>query len=109
MINARLFVSYLQDLQSDEELRKIRRYFKSGEGEYGQGDTFMGVRMGSVFDLANEFVDMDLDEVEKLLESNWHEARAGAVAIMDFKARNKRTDKLDRPQWDYYLNLGKSK
>ena len=43
------FVHELSDHQSDEELRKIQRYFKSGDGEYGHGDVFLGVRMGDVF------------------------------------------------------------
>jgi 3-methyladenine DNA glycosylase AlkD len=50
-----------------------------------------GVRMGQVFALAKEFIDMPLDEIEKLLESPVHEARVGAVSIMDFQARSKKT------------------
>src|SRR4026207_1588536 len=48
-------------------------------------DVSIGVRMGQVFALAKEFVDMPLDEVEKLLGSPIHEARVGAVSIMDFQ------------------------
>ncbi|KFL29889.1 DNA alkylation repair protein [Devosia riboflavina] len=76
------FVRALEANQSDEELRKIGRYFKSGKGEYGEGDRFIGVRMGTVFALAKEHVLMPLDEIEKLLDSDIHEARAGAVSIM---------------------------
>lgn len=104
MFTADTFISRLHDLQSDEELRKIRRYFKSGEGGYGQGDVFIGVRMGSVFDLAKEFIAMPLNEIEKLLESQWHEARAGAVSIMDFQARDKKTG-LERKEELYELYL----
>ena len=46
------------------ELQKYQRYFKTGPGEYGEGDLFMGVRMGQVFALAKEFMGMPLDEVE---------------------------------------------
>ncbi|MCI0549997.1 MAG: DNA alkylation repair protein, partial [Anaerolineae bacterium] len=38
-------------------------------------DTILGVRMGQVFALAKEFMDMPLDEVEKMLESPIHEMR----------------------------------
>lgn len=57
----------------------------------GEGDMILGVRMGQVFALAKAFMDMPLDEVEKLLESQAHEARVGAVSIMDFQARRKKT------------------
>jgi len=54
-------------------------------------DVVMGVRMGQVFALAKEFMDMPLDEVETMLESPIHEMRVGAVSIMDFQARSKKT------------------
>jgi len=56
-----------------------------------QDDVSIGVRMGRVFALAKEYMDMPLDEVEKLLESSIHEVRVGAVSIMDFQARSKKT------------------
>lgn len=56
-----------------------------------QDDVSIGVRMGQVFALAKEYMNMPLDEVEKLLESSIHEVRVGAVSIMDFQARNKKT------------------
>lgn len=90
-VTAQEFTDRLYKLQDDEELRKIQRYFKSGEGEYSEGDTFIGVRMGLVFDLAKEFMTMDIDDIEKLLESPVHEVRVGAVSIMDFQARAKKT------------------
>lgn len=76
------FIAELWANQSDAELAKIGRYFKSGAGDYGAGDRFIGVRMGTVFALAKDFVGMELSEIEALLESDIHEARAGAVSIM---------------------------
>lgn len=80
--SAAAFIAALRANQSDAELAKIGRYFKSGAGDYGEGDRFIGVRMGTVFELAKQFVAMPPDEIETLLESDIHEARAGAVSIM---------------------------
>ena len=52
------FIAALWANQSDIELEKIGRYFKSGKGDYGEGDRFIGVRMGTVFQLAKQFVAM---------------------------------------------------
>jgi 3-methyladenine DNA glycosylase AlkD len=64
----------------------------------------LGVRMGQVFALAKEYVNMELDEVEKMLESRIHEMRVGAVSIMDFQARSKRTtDERRKELFDLYI------
>lgn len=103
-VSAKYFIEKLKTYQSPVELEKIQRYFKSGEGEYGQGDKFIGVRMGQVFALAKEFIKMLPEEIEKLLESNIHEVRAGAVSIMDFQARNKKTSKTRiKELFDLYI------
>ena len=91
-LTAKAFVERLKALQSDAELKKIQRYFKSGVGEYGAGDKFMGVKMGNLFALAKEFAGMPVKELEKLLESPIHEVRAGAISIMDKESRNKKIE-----------------
>jgi 3-methyladenine DNA glycosylase AlkD len=103
-VTAKRFLEKLKTYRSAEELKKIQRYFKSGEGEYAEGDKFMGVRMGQVFSLAKEFIEMTPNEIEKLLESLIHEARAGAVSIMDWQARQKKTSEARRKElFDLYL------
>lgn len=103
-INAAQFVKKLKSHRSPEELEKILRYFKSGAGEYGEGDKFIGVRMGQVFELAKEFIEMPLDQIEKLLDSDIHEVRAGALSIMGKQARSKKTSEARRKElFDLYL------
>ncbi|HSL30768.1 MAG TPA: DNA alkylation repair protein [Anaerolineales bacterium] len=69
-----------------------------------ENDVVWGVRMGQVFALAKERLDMPLDEVEKLLESPIHEARVGAVSMMDFQARSKKTTPSRRKElFDLYI------
>jgi 3-methyladenine DNA glycosylase AlkD len=103
-LTAQRFIKRLETHQSPEELAKIQRYFKSGAGAYGEGDIFMGVRMGDVFNLAKEFVDMPPEEIEKLLESPIHEIRAGAMSIMDKDTRRKKTGEVRRKAlYDLYL------
>ncbi len=98
------FVKRLKTFCSADELKKIQRYFKSGAGDYGAGDEFMGVRMGQVFALAKEFMAMSLEEIEKLLDSQLHEVRVGAVSIMDWQARSKKTAAVRRKElFDLYL------
>lgn len=98
-LTAKLFIERLKKLQSAEELKKIQRYFKSGKGEYAEGDQFMGVKMGQLFALAIEFNGMPVAEIEKLLESPVHEIRAGAVSIMDKESRTKKITESRRKEF----------
>lgn len=66
-INAKRFVEKLKTYQSAEELKKYHRYFKFDEGQAGKADRFIGVRMGQVFALAKESIDMPPSEIEKLM------------------------------------------
>lgn len=69
-----------------------------------KNDAIMGVKMGQIFALAKEFMGMELDEVEKLLDHPVHEARVGAVSIMDFQARSKKTSDVRRKElFDLYI------
>lgn len=90
VLTAKQFIERLKEMQSDDELKKIQRYFKSGEGQYSHGDQFMGVKMGNLFALAKEFAELPIGEIEKLLDNPIHEVRAGAVSIMDKASRNKK-------------------
>lgn len=103
-LTAKQFIERLKALQSDEELKKIQRYFKSEKGEYGYGDKFMGVKMGNLFAVAKDFAEMPIGEIEKLLESPIHEVRAGAVSIMDKASRNKKiTESRLKEFYDLYM------
>src|SRR5215471_15127468 len=95
-LTAARFLQELKALRSADEVKKIQRYFKAGAGDYAEGDKFIGVRMGDVFALAKRYVEMSLRQIEKLLDSPIHEARVGAVSIMDFQARNKKTPAAHR-------------
>ena len=90
VLTANNFVERLKAIQSDKEKEKIQRYFKTGEGQYSEGDQFMGVKMGQLFALAKQFNGMPISELEKLLDSPIHEVRAGAVSIMDKESRTKK-------------------
>src|SRR6476646_1284501 len=74
--SAAAFLARLEGEASEAERLKYRRYFPERHEE------FIGVRMGAVFAAARDFAGMDLDQIERLLEYDAHEVRAGAVRIM---------------------------
>jgi 3-methyladenine DNA glycosylase AlkD len=105
-VDAEQFVERLQSYTSPAELKKFERYFKLdvSTGVTQDDDIFIGVRMAQVFGLAKEFIDMEPDEIEKLLESPIHEVRVGGLSIMDKQARRKKTPESRRKElYDLYL------
>jgi 3-methyladenine DNA glycosylase AlkD len=99
IVSAEEFVARLEPLRSPQQAEAYRRSFKPGEE-----DTFIGVRMGQVFALAKELMGMSPEEIERLLESPVHEVRVGAVSIMDWQARSKKTPAQRRQElFNLYL------
>ena len=103
-LSATEFTKSLKALQSDDELRKIQRYFKPDTNGQSKEDYFIGVRMGSLFGLAKQYVDMPVDQIEKLMESPIHEVRAGAMSIMGQCAKGKKcSQERLKELYDLYL------
>ena len=97
-ISAEQFIKRLKTYRSPEAA-KSHSHLAADED-----DIIMGVRMGQIFTLAKEFIEMPPGEIEKLLESPVHEVRVGAVSIMDWQARSKKTSAERRKElFDLYI------
>ncbi len=100
-MTAKEFIETLALFKNEKELNKVQKFFKGNDGVTKS----FGVKFGDVFTTAKEFSMMSLDEINKLLDSDFYEVRMGAVSIMDFQARSKKTSE-DRKKalFDLYLN-----
>lgn len=58
------------------------RFFKTGKGEYGEGDMFLGLTVPQQRAIAKQFADLPISEVEKLLASPYHEDRFTVLVIL---------------------------
>ena len=73
---------HLLSIREPERVKLLQGYFKTGPGDYGEGDLFLGLRVPTVRTLAREYRALPLAEVVELLASEWHEARLLALLIM---------------------------
>ena len=74
--------SKLQELGSREKAKVLQRFFKTGPGEYGEGDVFVGVKVPELRKLAKEYQGITIKEVKQLLRSAIHEERLLALFIL---------------------------
>lgn len=72
----------LRSLSDDEKKTVLPRFFKTGKGEYGEGDRFLGVVVPNTRKVAKKYRMVSYDVVETLLESEWHECRLCALLIL---------------------------
>jgi len=72
----------LQQMADPQKAAFFPRFFKTGKGEYGEGDVFIGVTVPQVRSVVKNFIPMELKDVEKLLESPLHECRLAALLIL---------------------------
>lgn len=76
MTTAKDITETMLGMRNEAQSRILMRFFKTGKGEYGEGDKFLGIKVPAVRAVAREaYGEVVLEEVEKLLRSPWHEVR----------------------------------
>ncbi|KPE50258.1 DNA alkylation repair protein [Chryseobacterium indologenes] len=99
-MTAKEFIERLSSFKDEKEIDKVKKFFKGNDGV----TRHFGVRFGNVFNTAKEFSTMPLEEINKLLDSEFYEVRMGAVSIMDFQAANKKiSGEMKKELFDLYL------
>jgi 3-methyladenine DNA glycosylase AlkD len=85
----------LKKLASEEKAEILQRFFKTGPGEYGEGDIFIGVKVPEIRQVAKEHGDIPLKECGQLISSKIHEERMLALLILMQKfEKGDETEKL---------------
>src|SRR5574344_2593194 len=105
----------LQSLSTEEKRLILPRFFKTGKGEYGEGDRFLGVVVPNIRMVARCSLDVSMDILQEVMCSEWHEMRMCALIIMveNAKQRSKsawarrhtvdETEEIKQRYFDFYL------
>jgi 3-methyladenine DNA glycosylase AlkD len=87
----------LKALENKEKAKLMAGFFKTGKGEYGEGDVFLGITVPEQRKIAKQYVNLSIKEIEQLLHSNIHEHRLTALIIWTYqfeKADEETKDKI---------------
>ncbi len=76
-------IQLLESQRNEPQRQVLMRFFKTGKGQYGEGDEFLGLKVPQTRAIVKTVAaDTPLNEVVLLLQSHWHEARLCGLLIM---------------------------
>ncbi len=98
--------SVLADLKSQASTNKaieMQRFFKTGVGEYGHGDIFLGVTVPETRVIARTYAEIAFPEIEKLTKSDFHEARLCGLIILCNQFKKSKNSADQKNLFDFYM------
>ena len=85
-------------MRNDAQALQLMRFFKTGKGSYGEGDRFLGLKVPQTRLVVKEArLDVSLPEIEKLLYSEWHEARLAGFLLIEQEMKESLPKRQDSP------------
>jgi 3-methyladenine DNA glycosylase AlkD len=102
-MTVRRIQSRLQELANEKAAEIARRFFKTGPGEYGEGDRFLGIRVPVLRKLVKEFQTITVEQAALLLKSPIHEERLLALFFLIHIYRSGKTP-VKKQIYTVYLN-----
>lgn len=101
---AQKILNALKTAGTPEKAAVLQHFFKTGPGEYGEGDHFLGVTVPATRAIAKAHADAPLAELEKLLKNPFHEARLCALLVLVERFRAAKRDARERRRiFEFYL------
>ena len=102
-------LSEMDSLKNPEKAKTLQRFFKTGKGEYGEGDIFLGITVPQQRGLAKKYIHLNFDELQELLNSKIHEHRLTALLILTYKYQKAKSNgELKRNIYKFYLKNTKN-
>ena len=96
----------LKTYAQPEKAEHSKRFFRSGPGEYGEGDEFLGITVPNLRTVAKKYKDLPFAEIEKLLKSNFHECRLTAVMLLVYRIEKADQEVIDGVAHFYLKHIG---
>ncbi len=97
----------LQELADEKQAEILQRFFKTGKGQYGEGDIFLGIKVPVQRDVAKRYSGLSLPKIQELLKSKIHEHRLTGLIILSNKY--KQAEEEDRANiFNFYLKNTKN-
>lgn len=81
-MNAEEIIGLMESMADEQQRAVLTRFFKTGTGQYGEGDSFLGIKVPVTREVVKEAKGLPLSEIQTLLDSHWHEVRLCGFLIL---------------------------
>ena len=95
---AKDIITYMESLRNEEQRLNLMRFFKTGKGEYGEGDEFLGLKVPQTREVVRHAADLPLEEIPELLTNRYHEIRLCGLLILVSKFEKLAKKKLEQDE-----------
>lgn len=95
--------SDLKQHANKEQAKFLSGYFKTGPGEYGEGDKFLGIRVPVLRKIAKKYLNLDKSTLKQLFLSDYHEERALCVIILVNQYNKTKQSSQQKQIYNFYI------
>jgi 3-methyladenine DNA glycosylase AlkD len=107
-MTASLALADLRAFTKKARISDLARFYKTGPGEYAEGDLFLGGTVPQTRSVAKKYQNLELKELEKLFNSPFHEARLCAAIILNHQFEKSKQPQDRKKLFDFYLKQVKA-
>jgi 3-methyladenine DNA glycosylase AlkD len=96
-------IDELRSFGTKSRISDLARFYKTGPGEYAEGDLFLGGTVPQTRSVAKRYQSLELAEIEKMFGSPFHEARLCAAIILNHQFAKAKTSQERKKIFDFYM------
>ena len=102
-MNAEFILKELHSIADEKDALFLQRFFKTGKGQYGEGDLFLGIRVPDIRNIVKAGKSLSFKDIEVLLDSKYHEARMTGFLFLVQQFKKTKEEEERKAIFDFYL------
>ena len=102
-MNAEHIIEELVAMRNPEKEKILLYFFKTGKGQYGEGDQFLGITVPQIRSLVKKYKDISIHEIETLIHNQFHECRMLALLLLVESYPKAKSESEQKQIYEFYI------